>query len=471
MKTVLVVVCVDAGVHFGAPALEVLAGQHGVGVEDAGELDFKLDRAVEVEDPVHAVLVVGGGEDVRDDELAGAGDGDAVVAEVGVLEQNTGILLVDADGVLDGRGLPRAVDKRRVHVVNRALAIAPQTQRVGHVATAILSQIKRVLALVRMLRVSIRHHHLRQRQAPERVAHCALVVERDVTQHHAFAVVEPNVQVPVRPGDVPAVHLEADALGLRDVDGLEIRPEPALLLNRSCVVVVRRGRVQWAAHRRDINVDNLLGVGVVDRAEVEREAVLAVVDVRAVVHQRLLEAHIGAEALVVANGPRVAVHLVHVLGRDAEDAALLDDLGVFPHHALHNLQVLHGDEWLHTLGQLPAQHLAPRQVDMRVVHLAAAPNAHDVSHTARSGGDLGCVDPRHHLRLARLPQGNSIEEDVGVLFADERDRSLNLQLRQRVEWMRRRGLACEVQSGLLEAVESHGECWVRQRRAGKDRTV
>lgn len=63
---------VDPGVHFGPPALDVLAGSHGIGVEDAGQLDLELDGAVLVEDPVDAVLVVGGREGLGDDELAAA---------------------------------------------------------------------------------------------------------------------------------------------------------------------------------------------------------------------------------------------------------------------------------------------------------------------------------------------------------------------------------------------------------------
>ena len=52
------------GVDFCAPSVCGLAGVHGVGIEDTGEFDFELDGAVLVEDPVDAVLVVSGCEDV-----------------------------------------------------------------------------------------------------------------------------------------------------------------------------------------------------------------------------------------------------------------------------------------------------------------------------------------------------------------------------------------------------------------------
>ena len=161
-EKVLVIVCVDAGVHFCAPAFEVLAWKHGVGVQDACEFDLKLNRPVEMEDPVHAVLVVGGREDVRDDEFASSSDCHTVIAKVGVLEQDPRIFLVNADGILNRGSLSSTIDKRRIHVVNRTLAIAAQAQRVCHVSTSVLSKVKGVLALMRMIRVSVRYHHLRK---------------------------------------------------------------------------------------------------------------------------------------------------------------------------------------------------------------------------------------------------------------------------------------------------------------------
>ena len=101
-EEMLVIVCVDAGGYLSAPAVRVLAGVHGVCVQYAGEFDLKLDRAVQVEDPVDAILVVCGCEDVRDDQFAAAGRYNGVVAEIGVLEQDSCVFFVDADGVPDG---------------------------------------------------------------------------------------------------------------------------------------------------------------------------------------------------------------------------------------------------------------------------------------------------------------------------------------------------------------------------------
>ena len=158
-EQVLVVVRVDAGIHFRAPALCVLAGVHGVGVEDAGELDLELDRAVLMEDPVYAVLVIGRREDVRDDELPPPRHDYRVVAKVGVLEQDPGVLFVDADSVLDCRAHPSAVHKGGVHVVDRTLAVAAESEAVGHVAASVFAEVEGVLAIMGVFRVAVGDDH------------------------------------------------------------------------------------------------------------------------------------------------------------------------------------------------------------------------------------------------------------------------------------------------------------------------
>lgn len=62
-----------------------------------------------MEDPVDAVFIIGGGEDVGDDEFAPSGYDDGFVAEIGVLEEDTSIFFVDADGVFDGGTFTGAV--------------------------------------------------------------------------------------------------------------------------------------------------------------------------------------------------------------------------------------------------------------------------------------------------------------------------------------------------------------------------
>jgi hypothetical protein len=103
-EEVLVVVRVDARVDFCAVGRGGLAFSDGVGGEDAGEFDFELDDAVLVQNPVDAVFVVAGGEDLADDEFAGARGGGGFVAEVRVFEEDAVVFFVDADCVFDGVG-------------------------------------------------------------------------------------------------------------------------------------------------------------------------------------------------------------------------------------------------------------------------------------------------------------------------------------------------------------------------------
>jgi len=103
-EKVLMVVCVNTGVDFCAIRRCGLARREGVGGQNSGKFDFELDDAVLVHDPVDAVFVVAGCEDLADDEFAGAGSGGGVVAEVRVFEQDAVVFFVDANCVLDGIG-------------------------------------------------------------------------------------------------------------------------------------------------------------------------------------------------------------------------------------------------------------------------------------------------------------------------------------------------------------------------------
>ena len=138
-EEMLVVVRVDAGVDLCAPAMGVFARVHGVGVQNPRQLDLELDGAVLVEDPVDGVLVIRGGEDMRDQQLSASCDDYAVVAEIGVFEEDACIFFVDADGVFDRLGGSGAVDEGGVHVVDCAFAVAAEGKAVGHIATTVFA--------------------------------------------------------------------------------------------------------------------------------------------------------------------------------------------------------------------------------------------------------------------------------------------------------------------------------------------
>ncbi len=143
-EQVLVIVGVDARRDFGAPAMEVLARVHGISVKNAGEFDVKLDGAVLVKDPVDGVFVIGGGKDVGDDQFAATGGDDGVVPEVSVFEEDTSVLFVDADGVLDCLRVPSAIDeigildKYSVHIQGRTV-VALQLYHVMNASFAVTS--------------------------------------------------------------------------------------------------------------------------------------------------------------------------------------------------------------------------------------------------------------------------------------------------------------------------------------------
>ena len=105
----MMVMCINPRIHLGSPPLQILPRVTRICVQDTRELDLELNGAVLVEDPVDAVLVVCGREDLADEELAGAGDGAGVVAEVGVLEEDAGVFFVEADCVFYCRGAAVAV--------------------------------------------------------------------------------------------------------------------------------------------------------------------------------------------------------------------------------------------------------------------------------------------------------------------------------------------------------------------------
>lgn len=54
-----------------------------------------------MEYPIHAVLVVRGGEDLGNDKLPASRNDHGIIAEVGVFEENSRVFFVDTNGVFD----------------------------------------------------------------------------------------------------------------------------------------------------------------------------------------------------------------------------------------------------------------------------------------------------------------------------------------------------------------------------------
>src|SRR5260370_35932705 len=95
---------------------------------------------------------------------------------VGVLPQRAVILLMHADGVLDGFHLASHIDHVRVEVVDRAKAIASKREAVGHSANAVFAHIEYILFAVRSRGIAIWHLHLGYRRSVQQWTNTALIL-------------------------------------------------------------------------------------------------------------------------------------------------------------------------------------------------------------------------------------------------------------------------------------------------------
>lgn len=340
-EDVLVVVGVDGGSDLGAVGGGNLGGVHAVGVEHARQLDLELVGAVEGEGVVEAVLVVGGGDDLRDDELAVAGRDDGSVAVVGVLVQETVVFLVNADGILDDGGITLASSHDSVEIVDSTLAITSQLERVGHQTGTILTNVESVLLVVRRLGVTVGNHHLDDTDAVEQgaLSLLVLILHADVGQNNTLAVVEANVHLVPGPRDLIAAHAEGHALGLGDVDGLEGAVN-VVVTDKLGHVVVRGERHLGAlsVDVADVDGKDLFLLGVDDDGEVEGVSVLVVVGRSSVVGETLLQTTLKSPSVVDANSPSIKEDLGHVV--DANVLAGLDDTRVGTSDTLADVEIL-----------------------------------------------------------------------------------------------------------------------------------
>ena len=100
-EEMLMVVGIDPWVNFCPPSVDIFSGVHGICIQDTGKFDLKLDCPVLVEDPVHAVFVICGGENMGYEKFSAPCHNDRVVSEVRVLEEDTSVLLVDTNSIFN----------------------------------------------------------------------------------------------------------------------------------------------------------------------------------------------------------------------------------------------------------------------------------------------------------------------------------------------------------------------------------
>ena len=221
------------------PVRGLLARLHRTGRDDPGELDLELDRAVEVEHPVEAVVVVADRRDEADHEPARAPHLGLAGAEVPVLPEQAGVLLVQADRVRERDRLARAVADDGVEVVDQPEAVAAELERVRERPDQVLADVERALDVARRARIAVGHRHLADRRAVQDRAPLAAVVVGELVQDEALAHRPAGAERPALPADQVALDREAGALRLHDLD----RPHAlALGPGHARAVLARLGR-------------------------------------------------------------------------------------------------------------------------------------------------------------------------------------------------------------------------------------
>ena len=181
------------------PCAGPLAGRDRAGREHAGELDLELDRAVLVEVPEEAVVVVADRRERRDHEPPRAAHLARAVAPLDVAPEHADVLLVDADRVRDRHRLAGGVGDDGVEVDDLAEAVAAARERRGGDADAVLAAVEGVLPVVARARIAVGHDHLGERGAVQDRAQPPAVLVADLVEHEALARREADVHLPALP--------------------------------------------------------------------------------------------------------------------------------------------------------------------------------------------------------------------------------------------------------------------------------
>ncbi len=375
-----------------------IAVGHSHGRHDPGQLHLELDGAVQVEVPVEAVLVVSDGRDGAHDQTPRATHLAPTRHHVHVLPEDPVVLLVHADGVGARVRLAPFVGVHVVEVEDLAQAVATERQRVGHAAEAPLACVERALPGVHRSRVPVGHDHLadgspvQDRPDPPPV----LVAHR--VDDEALQWVHADSQRPLLPADQVALHLEARALGLRDLERLQVGPR------RSVVLGVVAAGLGWERHDAQVEHLEYLAPAHVDEGQqpLERPRV-------AVVLLRLAqvgEAARDAAALLVAQpegagGPGVDLDLGAV-----DDAASVErrvPLGVVVQGGEHHDRLLDLQCRSHVAHDLPAVHRAPGHRDDHLRHVGLGALQQHQADTAVDRDVLPAVEGAHQV-LGRIAQ-------------------------------------------------------------------
>src|SRR5438874_4510138 len=223
-------------------------------VHDPRQLDLVLDGAVLVQIPEKAVVIVPDRREKREHQTTRAPGLHLVRPPVRVLPQNAIVLLVHAHGIWQRYCLAPSIGHDGVKIVNVAQAIAAQPQGVRQHPKAVLTLVKHILAIMGWGRISIGNNHLRHRCAIEDWAHPSLILIAKGVEHKALPGRPADSQVPLLPGYLVSIDLEAWSVRLSDLERLEVRPQ----LSNSLRGVVP-GRRRYRHDTIILHPDNLHG--------------------------------------------------------------------------------------------------------------------------------------------------------------------------------------------------------------------
>ena len=183
--------------------------------------DFELNRAVLIEIPVEAVVIIADGGKERHDQAARPAHLKCVVAELIVLPEDAVILLVHANAVLHEHWLSEIVGSRHIEVVDVSETVAAELEGIGELAKAVFARIEGTLPEVVGGWIGVGHDHFGDARAVDDGALARAVAIADLMQDEAFSRRKTDAEGPVLPGDLPAIDRETRPLLLYEIERLD----------------------------------------------------------------------------------------------------------------------------------------------------------------------------------------------------------------------------------------------------------
>ncbi|KAH3664145.1 hypothetical protein OGAPHI_004859 [Ogataea philodendri] len=215
-KHVLMVRSQNSWSHVGTPwNSDVPVQRHGGQNTSGSNVDSDLSSLVE--NDVHHVLVVSNGSNGLNNKLSSSGDDRDSSSVVGVLVQQSTVLLVQTHSVWNQDGLTSSVNSSAVHVFDDTQTVATKRQTVTSGTKSSITQVECLFSVEWSSWVSVRDSHFTQGQS----VNDRSSLEVDVVDSKSLSAVRNDSELPSLPLDLLAVHLERWAFWLLDDKRLE----------------------------------------------------------------------------------------------------------------------------------------------------------------------------------------------------------------------------------------------------------